>query len=247
MPLRDHYRPPVWTKASWEGFHGGWPATIVQQLFPLLPESYTAEPRVHLGDYYEIDVCAFEGRASVAPVDVIASSGSAGTATATCAPPQPTFAVDDDLFDEYEYEVLIFDHNRGRQLVAAVEIVSPANKDRPESRNAFVSKCAALLKKGVCVSLVDLVTVRHFNLYDELLELVGHHDPAFAKSPPPTYAATCRRRRNGFKPRFETWAYPLSVGQALPTLPLWLTEDLMVSLDRETSYEAACRVLHISS
>jgi hypothetical protein len=61
MPLRDHFRPPVWTKASWEGFPSGWPMTMVQQLFPLLPEGYTAEPRVHLGDYYEIDVCAFEG------------------------------------------------------------------------------------------------------------------------------------------------------------------------------------------
>ena len=246
MPLRDHFRPPVWTKASGEGFHGMWPASMVQQLFPLLPDGYTAEPRVHLGDYYEIDVCAFEGRASAPSLDAIASAESGGTATATCAPPQPTFAVDDDLFDEYEYEVLVFDHNRGRQLVAAVEIVSPANKDRPEARNAFVSNCAALLKKGVCVSLVDLVTVRHFNLYDELLESIGHPDPAFAASPPATYATTCRRRRNGGKPRFETWAYPLIVGQPLPTLPLWLTEDLMVSLDLEASYEAACRVLHIS-
>ena len=40
--------------------------------------------------------------------------------------------------------------------------------------------------------------------------------------------------------------YPLIVGQPLPTLPLWLTEDLMVPLDLEASYEAACRVLHIS-
>ena len=31
-------------------------------------------------------------------------------------------------------------------LVAAIEIVSPSNKDRPESRRAFVAKVAALLK-----------------------------------------------------------------------------------------------------
>jgi hypothetical protein len=220
--------------------------TMVQQLFPLLPEGYTAEPRVHLGDYYEIDVCTFEGRASAPSRELLTSTEGGGTATATRALPQPTFAVDADLFDEYEYEVLIFDQGRGRQLVAAVELVSPANKDRPESRRALVSKCAALLKKGVCVSLVDLVTVRRFNLYVELLELVGQTDPAFTPSPPATYATTCRKRRNGSKPRFETWAYPLSVGQKLPTLPLWLTEDLMVALDLEASYEATCRVLHIS-
>ena len=34
MPLRDHFRPPVTKRSSWEGFHGGWPSIIVQQLCP---------------------------------------------------------------------------------------------------------------------------------------------------------------------------------------------------------------------
>src|SRR5205823_8907418 len=54
MPLRDHFRPPVKKLASWEGFHGMWPATMVQHLAPLLPQHYTAEPRAHLGSYVEI-------------------------------------------------------------------------------------------------------------------------------------------------------------------------------------------------
>jgi hypothetical protein len=41
--------PPVSKKASWEGFHGMWPASIVQQLRKQLPPGYVAEPRVHLG------------------------------------------------------------------------------------------------------------------------------------------------------------------------------------------------------
>jgi hypothetical protein len=41
--------------------------------------------------------------------------------------------VDVDLTDQYEYEVLVYDQSRGRRLVAAVEIVSPANNDRPEN------------------------------------------------------------------------------------------------------------------
>src|SRR5262249_7723963 len=60
MPLRDHFRPPVWSHPSWEGFHGGWPMTMVQQLSRVLPDDFTAEPRVHLGSYFEIDVCAYE-------------------------------------------------------------------------------------------------------------------------------------------------------------------------------------------
>ena len=59
MPLRDHFRPPIAKHSSWEGFHGGWPMVMVQQLAPQLPKGYVAEPRVHLGTFFEIDVCTF--------------------------------------------------------------------------------------------------------------------------------------------------------------------------------------------
>ncbi|MDA1052657.1 MAG: DUF4058 family protein [Planctomycetota bacterium] len=165
--------------------------------------------------------------------------------TATWAPPEPTLVVDADPTEFYEYEVLIFDHSRGRQLVAAIEIASPANKDHPETRQAFVSKCAALLQKRVCVSIIDLVTTRNFNLYCELLNIFRQSDPAFSPAPPTTYAVTCRSRKVRQRPRFETWAYPLVVGQPLPVLPIWLEEDVAVSLDLEASYQETCRALRL--
>jgi hypothetical protein len=61
------------------------------------------------------------------------------------------------------YEVRVYDARHGRRLVAAIEIVSPSNKDRPESRRAFVAKVAARLQRDVSVSLVDVVTIRQFN------------------------------------------------------------------------------------
>ncbi len=247
MPLRDHFRPPVWKKSSSEGFHGGWPMTMVQRLVPKLPEEYTAEPRVHLGKFFEIDVCAFEGEEAESS-GVSTSSANGGVATATAAPPQPTFTVDAELDDEYAYEVLVFenyDYGRDRRLVAAVEIVSPANKDRKSSRRAFVTKCAALLHQGVCVSIVDIVTVRRFNLYAELLTLMEWSDPAFSPNPPSVYAITCRAHNVGETGRFESWAYPLVIGQPLPDLPIWLSEDQHVTLELEASYEDACRALRI--
>lgn len=51
MPLRDHFRPPVETKHSWDELHGMWPAEIVRQLFPILPEGYVAAPGVHQDEY----------------------------------------------------------------------------------------------------------------------------------------------------------------------------------------------------
>jgi len=215
---------------------------IVQRLAPLLPEEYVAEPRVHLGTNFEIDVCAFEPEfpATASRVE------NGGVATSVWAPPEPTLAVDVDPTEQYAYEVLVFDESRARLLVAAVELVSPGNKDRPETRREFVAKCAALLGQNVCVSIVDLVTTRQFNLYAELLDFFAVDDAKLSRSAPATYAATCRGRKVHTKPRFETWAYPLIVGQPLPTLPLWLTEDLAVSLDLEASYEDTCRVLRIA-
>jgi hypothetical protein len=246
MPLRDHFRPPVLKRSSWEGFHGMWPATMVQRLFPQLPPEYIAEPRAHLGSYYEIDVSAYEETEPRAPALSAWETSGGGLATATWAPPEPTLVVDADWAEQYAYEVLIYDESRARQLVAAVEIVSPANKDRPENRRAFVTKCAAMLQQKVSVSIVDPVTIRHFNLYTELLALLDRKDPAFAPNPPPTYAATCRCRMIDNIGKLEAWAYPLVVGQALPTLPVWLTEDLKVSLELEASYEDTCRVLRLA-
>ena len=151
------------------------------------------------------------------------------------------------LPDQDEYEVRVYDDRHGRRLVAAIEIVSPANKDRPESRRAFVAKVAALLQRDVCVSLVDVVTIRHFNLYADLLELVGRTDPMLVPEPPAIYAVTMRGRKPiGGRPLLDSWFYPLTLGQPLPALPIWLDADLGVPLDLEASYEETCRFLRIS-
>src|SRR4051794_36713343 len=91
MPLRDHFRPPVSRHSSWEGFHGFWPAAMVQNLAAQLPQGYVAEPRVHLGSFYEIDVCTFE-EDSVRQLEDAGRDSGGGVAVATYAPPAPSFA-----------------------------------------------------------------------------------------------------------------------------------------------------------
>lgn len=44
---------------------------------------------------------------------------------------------------------------------------------------------------------------------------------------------------------FEAWHRPLQDGQPLPPLPLWLADDLAVTLDLEGTYEQTCEVLRI--
>ncbi|MGL6072789.1 MAG: hypothetical protein ACRC8S_01380 [Fimbriiglobus sp.] len=144
-----------------------------------------------------------------------------------------------------EFEVLIFDAEKERELVAAIEIVSPRNLDRLAARNEFVGKCAALLQKGIAVSIVDLVTTRHFNLYAELLTFIGQTDPSFGSEPPSTYTVSCRWLQAHRSARLETLANTLSIGQPLPTLPIWVTPTHSVPLDLEVCYEKACEDLSI--
>jgi hypothetical protein len=242
MPLRDHFHPPLSDSRPWDGVHGQWPAMIVLDLFRRMPTPYTASPRVHLGAEFEIDIAAFDEPDTLEPGSL--GEGATGvTATAVWAPPKPTMAVDVELEKQDEYEVLI--HNRAKRLVAAVEIVSPANKDRPEHRRNFAMKCAALMQQGVSVSIIDLVTVGRGNLYLEMLDLLGESDPSFSADTGSIYVSSCRWREAGESWKLESWAYPLQVNHPLPTLPLWLASDLAVPLELEQTYEETCRVLRI--
>jgi Protein of unknown function (DUF4058) len=245
MPLRDHFRAPLDNIRPWEGLHGGWPMILVARLRRRLPRRYFAVPRVHSGSSAEIDVATFhdEGEDLSAPGAGNGSGG--GVATAVWAPSRPTLVAATDLPAQDHYEVAVYDEKRGSRLVAAVEIVSPANKDRPGHRHAFVSKSAALLQERVSVVIVDLVTTRTANLYGELLELIELSDPMLRPEPPPLYVAACRSTKKDEKWLLEAWAYPLTLGQPLPTVPLWLADDLAVPLELEESYEESCEILSI--
>lgn len=241
MPLRDHFRPPIHPRRPSEAFHAQWPAMLVLRLFPHLPPGFTAEPRAHLGRDFEVDIASHDERAA-AP---FAPAGG-GAAVATWSPPAATRTAEAELADEAEYAVEVYEEAEDRRLVAAVEIVSPANKDRPEHRRAFVAKCAALLRRGVSVAVVDLVTTKHFNLYYDLLDFVGRPTPDGESAA--VYASACRRlppERPGGRGRLEEWDHPLAVGRPLPTLPLWLAPGLSVPLELEASYEETCRTLRI--
>ena len=109
-----------------------------------------------------------------------------------------------------------------------------------------MTKCAALLQQRVSVAIVDLVTTRHFNLYGDLLDLIGQADPALRAEPPAVYAAACRWTKPDKAWRFETWTRPVALGQPLPTLPLWLADNLAVPLELEASYEETCRIFRLA-
>jgi len=243
MPLRDHFHPPVSNKHRWDSVHGQWPGEIVRSLFDILPEGYQAEPKIHLGSPIEVDIATHETESGLAQSTFDEGDGG----VATLAVLDPTLTIEADLSEQDQYEVLIYDVERDSRLVAAIEIVSPSNKDRVESREAFVSKMASMLQQDVCVSIVDLVSNRKANLCSEVLARLGRGDSRLSTNDSHIYASTIRPRRRTKRPSLlDSWSYPMLVGEPLPTLPIWLTPALRVMLPLEASYQETCRLLRIA-
>jgi hypothetical protein len=240
MPLLDHFHPPL-DRRSWESFHGGWIFQLVGQLnLRPLPHGFLAEGNVHIGITVGADVAAFEE-------DVPSGEPSNGAVgTAVWAPPQPPLVVPVDFSRLETFEIRIYDEARARSLVAAVELISPGNKDRPENRRALLDKCAAYLREGVSVVLVDIVTSRRHNFHAALMELFNAGEAAQRAVTTDLYAVSYRVRLVGQRTQVETWPAALTLGTPLPTMPLWLTESLCVPLELEAGYQAACRYAALS-
>lgn len=240
MPLLDHFRPPLSQRRHWDSFHGAWAESMAANLNQsLLPERYVAEARVKLGGQVEIDVGTFAEQGT--------GSGSAPGGVAVWAPPQPVATAAVDFQDPDIFEVQVLSEDEGPRLVAAIELVSPANKDRPANRRMFAVKCASYLHSGVSVVIVDVVTERLGNLHAELLELLRLQLTTPGQGPHDLYAAAYRTVPSPQGLCLETWAHALALGGSLPTLPLWLQPDLCLPLDLESTYRAACVARRIAS
>lgn len=240
MPLLDHFRPPLSQRRHWDSFHGAWAEAIAIHLNQsLLPERFVAETRVKLGGQVEIDVGAF------AETITTASSGPGGVALG--APPQPMATAALGFQDPDVFEVQVLSEEEGPCLVAAIELASPANKDRPANRRMFAVKCASYLHSGVSVIIIDVVTQRSGNLYAELLQLLQVGLPTSGQGPNDLYATAHRTAPSSEGLQLEAWAYALKLGDALPTLPLWLGGDLCLPLDLEATYHAACVARRLAS
>lgn len=237
MSLLDHFRPPLATQRHWEGFHSKWASAIVDQLNDQLPPHYFAEPHVHRGSQLEVDVATFEE-----PLEP--SRGNAASTTLVWSPPQPMASLPVSAADLDAFEVRVMNDEAGPQLVGAIELVSPANKDRPETRNAFAVKCAAYLQQMISVIVVDVVTTRTGHLHDALLRLLRCGDGGERTSPDLHSAAFHMRPATpGYE--LDVWYEALSVGGTLPVLPLWIDAWDAVPVDLALSYKATCRSLRI--
>jgi hypothetical protein len=231
MPLLDHFHPPLSERRSWESFHALWSAALVERLNQrILPARYFAEAQVHVGSRVEVDVGTFDEEPLAGH-----ASDNGGIAVEVYVPPAAT-AVMPAVFPD-EIEVQVFHSSGGSTLVGAVELISPGNKDRPETRRAFAAKCAAYLQMGIGLVIVDVVTDRQHNLHEELIDLLQQAGAFRFPHDCSLYAAAYRpARRDPGGDQIDMWLNPLVVGETLPTVPLGLRGGPTVPLELELTY-----------
>lgn len=205
-----------------------WAGFIAAALNERLPERFFAEPNVQLG--IEIDVATFEESQGPAPC----SGWEAGPPALTLPFQRTTDVV----------EVCVYGDEAGPILVGAIELVSPANKDRPEHRDAFLAKCQTCLQQGLGLVVVDVVTNRHANLHRELVARLGGSPQG---PPPELYASAYHPLEREGSSCLDLWEEALTLGAALPTMPLWLRGVGCYPVDLEQTYQRTCRELRLGA
>lgn len=232
MPLLDHFHPPLSRTHPWRAFHGAWAAAMARLLNSgvLLP-GYYAVPFLDRDGPMEIDVAALH---PFEPTE--------GTDLQPWSPAAPGLAVAVEWPATDEVRVEVFADDGDPRLVAAVELVSPRNKDRAQSRQAFAAKCAGHLRQGCGVVVVDVVTTRRADLHADLFAALGLEPSSAAGSLSAVSYRAVGRESTG---QLLAWTEPLEIGRPLPTVPLWLGREIAVPLDLEASHAATCADLLI--
>jgi hypothetical protein len=235
MPLLDHFHAPLYPLFHWESFHSHWASILTNQLNGgILPSEYVAAPHVKMGTEVEIDLGTFE---------IYGGERSGTTATAYAPPPGLAIPITFPALDLFE--ILIRPEGSAR-LAAAIEFVSPANKDRPAHRKAFAVKCASYLQEGAAIILVDIVTNRSGFLPQDMIDLLTESAPTQLPVLESLYAFACRVvAANDKSTALETWTEPLAMGKPLPPMPLWLAADCVIEVPFEASYVETCKTLRI--
>jgi len=231
-----------WTRVdagTFHGFHTAWLTHLSEALNGgLLPRGYYALPEQH-GNKFIVDVLTLH--ASPPGQDWPPRPATGGLAVAD-RPPQVQLRRKVSAAARALRRTLAIRHVTGHRIVALVEIVSPANKDRQKHVDDFVAKVTSALAQGIHVTLADLLPP-------------GPHDPQgmdavvwqalddsdepyeLPKDMPMTLAAYVADSP------VEVYLEHLAVGRPLKGIPLFLTPDDYINLPLEPTYEAAFRGL----
>ena len=234
MPMHD------WSNEDpgvYHHFHDSWIMRLIDALNAgRLPTGHFAISDYHV-DGWALDVVTLLARSR--PTEGPASQG--GVAVAERPPQVRTVLRAESEAGAYARRAnRIAVKTKSGTFVSIIEIVSPGNKDRPNSVNQFVSKVRDFLRRGIHVLFVDPIPL-------------GKHDPDGLHAAVWSVWTDAPDDRPADKPLtaasydagnpFVAYVEPIAVGDALPEMPLFLEPGVYIPCPLEESYTAAWNAL----
>ncbi len=228
MPIHD------WTRVDaglFHHFHQDWTIELCRSLNGgRLPSGFIALTDQQTGEPIP-DVLTLNRGAKVG-----GKKEPGGTLALATAPPKARFVLqtEGDIYARRANRILI--RHRHGEVVAVIEIVSPGNKGSNSALRAFVRKAADLIWQGIHLLIVDLFPPSerdpqgiHKPIWDEIEEM------AFALPPDKPLTVAAYRA----SPIKTAYVEPVAVGDALPSLPIFLTDFDYIPAPLEETYQAS--------
>ncbi len=238
MPLHD------WTQdRGWDSVHFFWLGRLHQWIKPRLPPEF----RAYIGSVPTLTVTGLTERPDVGVRHWLEEPPPEAASTPELDGPnasqeEPDIETATLTLDPHKALYVAY---QGR-LVAAIELISPRNKDRPSSRDHYLSRYLGYLREAVNLLLIDLLPrPRSFSFADALAAEVQIPQP---RTPPPLAVAY----RVG-EPAAEggrllaIWRRPLQIGQPLPTMRLPLTVHAAIPINLEETYMQAAADAYLTT
>jgi Protein of unknown function (DUF4058) len=234
MPVHD------WRKVetgTFHAFHNAWNTHLMGKLNGgILPKGYYALAEQYVRGRVP-DVLTFQVPEPDQNARLVSGSGDRGIALAD-SPPQVRHRLiaDENTAYRARQRTLTIRSTSGHHIVAMLEIVSPANKDRASSVQDFVKNVESALIRGIHVLVVDLIRP-------------GKHDPRgihgeiWSRYASEEYGLPVEQALtlSSYLAEDEVEAYVdhLNFGDPLPEMPLFLDDETYIYVPLETTYLAA--------
>jgi len=237
MPLHD------WTdRSGWSGMHDVWIVELLRSIKPLLPNPY----RAYIGSAPAVAIGAPDQKPdiSVRQWEIEAESEPAVLPSARlmdAALMEPDEEVVSIELDEQK-ALLIAAHG---QLIAAIELISRRNKDRPASRAGAIARYLAYLAEGAHLLIVDVHRRPLGFSFAEALRAELKLPPRECQTPLAVSFRVGEPASDGGR-LLATWCRALTVGEPLPTMPLPLNVNSRIAIDLEATYSRAAVDVYLS-
>ncbi len=229
MPVHD------WSKAekgTFHSFHVLWIAEIANTMNRgLLPAGFYAMAERFMGKISP-DVLTFSSR----PIPSgYSPHGNVGTLMSVTRPKAL-------LFEEASEETIqafranrIAVRNPEKQIVAAIELVSPGNKSNQKARQKFIRKSVQLIDSGIHLLVIDVLPPTRMipNMHAAIWNRIS--GPALEL--PPGKDRLLASYEADELPR--AYVEPLAVGDELQAMPLFLETGRYIEIPLEETYRQA--------